>query len=302
VKLTHPMAKAVEIALLSDGDYHAKVMLVTRYLVNESNPDQDERIIDVIHEATQRVTRRRMTRGEIGRIVDWLRRRPARKGGAAPRRKGIDEGFAARVDELGFGLVDLWEASPIRMDEDAPSAPNEIILTLYPDDPYLCIGWSVSNFMTKRVSEWVDQPLDGAQYLAPNPMKAESMDRGDGALTMKCHDLVLERRYLAVEFDAGTIDQQACRLGWLASGGGGELPLVMATFSGSRSLHGLFKAEGRTERFLSSFYDKAISLGADPMMWTPSQFTRMPLGVNEKTGLRQEVFFLDGRNAARRHE
>ena len=297
MKLTHPMAKAVERAMLSDGDYHAKMMMVARYLVNESSPDRDERIIDALYEASQRVTRRRMTRGEIGRIVDWLRKRPAGKYESSPRKREVDEEFTAKVDELEYGLVDLWEASPLRLDEDAPPA-GELLKVLYPDDPYLCIGWSVSNFHTQRTSEWVSQPLDGAQYLAPNPMKASSMDRGDGTHTKKCHELVRERRYLAVEFDGGTLDQQASRLGWLASGRGGAMPLVMVTFSGSKSLHGLFKARGRTERFLSSFYDKAISLGADPMLWTPSQFTRFPFGVNSKTNGRQEVYFFDSQNAA----
>ena len=79
MKLTHPMARAVESAMLSDGDYHAKMMMVARYLVNESSPEQDERVIDALYEASQRVTRRRMSRGEIGRMVDWLRNRPAGK-------------------------------------------------------------------------------------------------------------------------------------------------------------------------------------------------------------------------------
>jgi hypothetical protein len=294
MKLVHPMAVAIEKARLSQGGYHDKVMLVARFLVAESQPEQDDEIINLLFDAAQRVKRRAMSRGEIGRIVDWLRNRPARKHEAFPKREVRDEGLINRVDELGFGLDKLRERS-----QPIPKDGRDILINAYPRDPYLCIGWSVSNFLTKRLSHWVEEPLDGAQYLAPNPMKAESMEKHDGTLTRKCHELVAERWYLAVEFDDATLDQQAGRLAWLGTKRGGGLPLTLVTFSGSKSLHGLYRAIHVPERALAKFYDKAIALGADPALWTPSQFTRMPLGFNTNKNQRQKVHFYHEENAVR---
>jgi len=43
------------------------------------------------------------------------------------------------VAGTGNGLVDLWEASPIHLDSNAPNT-NEIIEILFPGNPLLCCG------------------------------------------------------------------------------------------------------------------------------------------------------------------
>lgn len=295
MRLAHPMNLAVRKAMLTHGDFHAKVMLVARHLVRDTEPDKDEEIIELLFEATQRVKRRRMTKGEVGRIVDWLRNRPARSYEAMPKQDAADPRLMERVDSLDFGLERLASQS-----EPVPEDGRAVLQILYPNNPFICIGFSVSNFYTKRVSEWVEQPLDGAQYLAPNPMKAASMEKPDGGITKKCHDLVLARWYLAVEFDNGSADQQATRLAWLGAKRGGGLPLTLVTFSGSKSMHGLYRVIGMPERRLSRFYDTAIGLGADPALWTPSQFTRMPQGFHQTKHKRQRVYFLSKENAITR--
>jgi len=295
MRLAHPMSLAVQKAMTSGGEFHAKVMLVARFLIRESEAEQDEEIIDLLFEATQRVKRRRMTRGEIGRMVDWLRNRPARKYAAMPKRDAADPRLIERVDALNFGVAGLAARS-----DEIPEDGRKVLNILYPNNPFICIGFSVSDFHTKRLSEWLKAPLDGAQYLAPNPMRAESMEKPDGSLTKKCHELVLARWYLAVEFDNGSLDQQVTRLAWLGSKRGGGLPLAIVTFSGSKSMHGLYRAIGTHERRLAMFYDTAISLGADPALWTPSQFTRMPQGFHHTKHERQEVKFLSEENAITR--
>ena len=276
----------------TDGELHAKVMMVARFLVQETNPDQDEKIINLLYDATMQVQRRRMSIGEVGRIVDWLRNRPARKYAALPKCDKVDPSLVLRVNSINYKFENLVERS-----DEIPKDGREILKILYPFNPYICIGHDVFNFHTKRLSEWLTQSLDGAQYLAPNPMKAESMEKPDGGITRKCHDLVLSRWYLAVEFDSGTADEQVRRLAWLGTKRGGCLPLTLVTFSGSKSMHGLFRVKGLHEKRLARFYDLAISLGADPALWTPSQFTRMPQGFNKSKNKKQRCYFLSRQNA-----
>ena len=97
-----------------------------------------------------------------------------------------------------------------------------------------------------------------------------------------------ERRFLVVEQDSGTADEQASVLLHLA----GMAPLVLAVHSGSKSIHGWFYCEGRPEEQLRRFMNYAVRLGADRSTWTRSQFVRMPDGTRN-TGKRQVVYFFN---------
>jgi hypothetical protein len=76
-----------------------------------------------------------------------------------------------------------------------------------------------------------------------------------------------------------------------------KLPLVLLVFSGNASLHGWFKTSGVTKEILGEFYDKAVSLGADSKMFSPCQFTRLPMGTHAATGKMQRVIYFNSSNA-----
>src|SRR5260370_23893033 len=80
------------------------------------------------------------------------------------------------------------------------------------------------------------------------------------------------RRFLVIEQDTGTIDEQAAVLLHLAE----RAPLAVAVHSGSKSIHGWFYCVGQSEEKLRGFMRYAVSLGADLATWTRSQFVRMP--------------------------
>jgi hypothetical protein len=96
------------------------------------------------------------------------------------------------------------------------------------------------------------------------------------------------RRFLIVEFDSGTLDDQAALLSHLGS----AAPLIAAVFSGSKSLHGWFYVEGQNEKDMETFFYSAVSLGADKALWTKSQFVRMPDG-KRTNARRQSIFYLN---------
>jgi hypothetical protein len=96
------------------------------------------------------------------------------------------------------------------------------------------------------------------------------------------------RRFLVIEQDSGTPDEQSAVLLHLAQ----SAPLALAVHSGGKSIHGWFFCEGVAEPRLRSFMNYAVSIGADRATWTRSQLVRMPGGVRE-CGKRQAVLFFN---------
>lgn len=186
----------------------------------------------------------------------------------------------------GYGLADLWELSPIRI-EDNKSHTEEIINQLFPGHPLLCCGRSQSDFDTRPREQWRGE-LAKLQFIVPSPMSAETGSTKDGRQSKHTLANTGPLRFLVCEFDTGTTDEHAALLLYLA----GFAPMVCAVHSGGKSLHGWFFVEGQPEDKVLRFFRYAVSLGADSRLWTRSQFCRMPDGVRDN-GKRQTVFFLN---------
>jgi len=107
----------------------------------------------------------------------------------------------------------------------------------------------------------------------------------DGKKSAHALSITGPRRFLVIEQDRGTIDEQAAILLHLAQFG----PLVLAVHSGGKSIHGWFFCAGRAEEKLRDFMEYAVSLGVDPALWVRSQFARMPDGRRDN-GKRQTVY------------
>jgi hypothetical protein len=186
----------------------------------------------------------------------------------------------------GGGLVDLWEASPVRF-EDNEAHTEEIIDVLFPGDPLLCCGKSDSSFDTKSREEWRGE-LTELQVIVPSPMTARLGLTQKGNESAHALSITGPRRFLVTEFDAGSVDEHAAILLHLAARG----PLALAVHSGGKSIHGWFYCAGQPEEKLRRFMEYAVAIGADPALWTLSQFTRMPDGTRDNSK-RQTAFFLN---------
>ena len=191
------------------------------------------------------------------------------------------------------GLVDLWEASPVRFD-DAP-ATEAIVDALFPGNPLLCCGRKVNDhYGTGTRAEWRGQLAD-FQFIVPSPMTAEEGRTQDGKMSPRCLENTGPRRFLVIEFDRGATDTHAAVLWHLAR----MAPLVLAVHSGGKSLHGWFACAGADEETLLRFMRYAVSLGADPATWTRCQFVRMPDGLRPRPAtwpVRQQVFHFNPHN------
>lgn len=190
------------------------------------------------------------------------------------------------IIKTGVGLVDLWENSPIRF-EDSQAHTEEIIDALFSGNPLLCIGRNNHSFATRRREEWRGR-LAEMQLIVPSPMTAPTGHTQDGEVSAHTLENTGPRRFLVVEQDSGSADDQSATLRHLAE----RAPLALAAHSGSKSIHGWFYCQGQPEKALRCFMRHAVSLGADRATWTCSQFVRMPDGQRDN-GQRQAVYFFN---------
>lgn len=212
------------------------------------------------------------------------------------------------VIQQGGGLADLWELSNPRF-EDGESKTEAIIDWIFPDNPLLCCGKSTTHFDTRTREEWRGE-LSSLQFIVPSPMSAVEGKAKDGHSSRHTLDNTGPRRFLICEFDgkkwkdlsdterarygseqdyiAGNLDEQAAVLLHL----GTYAPLVLTLHSGGKSLHGWFYVHGQPADIVERFFRYAVSLGADHMTWTRSQFVRMPDGMRDDSK-RQTVYFIN---------
>lgn len=181
-------------------------------------------------------------------------------------------------------LSEFLRAKPFT--DDAPRT-EEIIDALFPGDPLLCCGTSSMDFATHPRSKWRGK-LSALQLIVPSPMTAKFGETKGGKKSQHTLSNTGPRRFLVIEQDNGSIDEQLAILAHLAK----VAPLALVVHSGGKSLHGWFFCQGRSEETLRRFMNYAVSIGADRATWTPLQFVRMPDGVREG-GARQLVHYFN---------
>ncbi|MCX6969612.1 MAG: hypothetical protein NTV93_05575 [Verrucomicrobia bacterium] len=251
------------------------------------HPDQATREIE------SRITRRPDPSNEIPQAVaKAFNSAPAngatgsRVWATAPKWPVVNQEQREAVIASGLGLVDLWEASPVRW-EDSDQHTEEIVDAMFPGNPLLCVGQSKSRFATRHRESFRGR-LAGCQLIVPSPMFSRTGRTQDGKESEHALSNTGNRRFLVIEQDSGTPDEQAAVLLHLAT----SAPLVLAVHSGSKSIHGWFFCSGHPEDRLHGYMRRAVTLGADPRMWTRSQFARMPDGTRDN-GNRQTVYFFN---------
>ena len=259
---------------------------VARVLHPFRNSDEIMALLEAATDGTQ------VKDGEIERAVGnsaavaWQPGKPVAPASARPRWPKVNQKQREAVIAAHGGLVDLWELSPIRFDCTEPLT-EEIIDALFPGNPLLCCGASSNRFSTRPREQWRGS-MASLQLIVPSPMSARTGKTKDGRTSEHTLDNTGPRRFLVIEQDAGTADEQAGILLHLAK----KAPLALAVFSGKKSIHGWFYCKGQPEERLNSFMHYAVSLGADPATWTRSLFIRMPDGTRD-TGARQTIFYFN---------
>ena len=195
----------------------------------------------------------------------------------------------AHILNGSFQLVDLWSASPVRP-PDCP-APRWALGQLFGLDELLCVGTSAAKFTAKSLREWTDDELLTEQLIVPNPLRKVTGTTKTGNESAHSRDATGQRRYIIVESDAGLgIDQQAQVLEHLRTVTKARLAAVV--LSGGKSVHGWFRCDTVPISKLHHWFAYAANLGADPRLWLPEQFVRLPDGLRVN-GARQSLIYLN---------
>jgi hypothetical protein len=160
---------------------------------------------------------------------------------------------------------------------------------LFPRDPLICAGHSVESMHCKHLSEW-GTTLSETQFLVPSPMTARTGTNREWRTSTRCLANTGPRRFLVIEFDDLSIENQAAIHIHLSM----RYPLALVVHSGGKSLHGWFFVAGSPDDELLGFMQYAVSLGADSHTWTRCQAVRTPGGLRRGGGqvrVQQVAFF-----------
>lgn len=185
----------------------------------------------------------------------------------------------------GWTLEKLREASALEQETSDKAQPAWFLRAMLKGD-LVCVGTGVSKFTTAHLVGIADQ-LRLYEFVVPSAMSAlEGKRKSDGEMSAHTLDNTGPRQNIVVEFDDGaTLDEQASRHIWLSE----YRKLRMVVFSGSKSLHGWYEAQGEAED--RKFFEEAVRLGGDPKTWLKSQFVRLPNGQREDGTIQRVEFF-----------
>ncbi len=177
---------------------------------------------------------------------------------------------------------DLWEASPVRIDDGITQCM--VLDWLFPDPAGLvCVGKSAYEFYTARLSAFKD--LTQCQYIVPCYMTKKTGLTQDGKPSMHCLDNCGERRFCVCDFDEPKSQDHPAIIWQLKK----SFDLVMVLSSGGKSLHAWFNVPADEEE---DFWKVVIPMGADPaLMRNRSSFVRMPLGTRDNGNVQRLIYF-----------
>jgi hypothetical protein len=225
--------------------------------------------------------------------ITWVRgkKKGVKKGSRSPgvrRWPAVDKALRQSIIEKHpFTLAEYHDISPTVIDGKRPKA-EWFVRQLFAGNSLLCVGRDKDNFNTNRL-EALAAGLSDYSLIVPSVMSLKWGTTKEGKRSMHTLSNTGERMYLVVEFDQGFSDQHASILRHLSQ----LAPLVMVLWSGGKSTHGWFNCAGAPEQKVADFFRYAVSLGADPRMWSPCQFARLPQGWRSEKGVRQQVWYFD---------
>ena len=192
------------------------------------------------------------------------------------------------IDAGNFTLASLRDFSPVACDAGSHDA-EEFVDLLFPGNPLICAAYDKASFLT-RARESFRGKVGHMSLIVPSPMSAMTGPRKkDGKPSAHTLANTGPRHYLVTEFDSGLPDEQAALIWHLRK----YAPLTMVLSSGGKSLHAWWNCRDVSEEVVLQFFIYAVTLGADPATWGPSQFVRIPQGWRADKQARQQVYFFN---------
>ena len=252
-------------------NYHDRLMH-TLFVLKESFPDQPDYVLDKMYEAAAQCTYRDPSRHEIENLMDFVWRTDR-----SEKIRPVPTADFTLIEEVARnGDLQSFKAQS----KTPPETVQEVLEDLFEDDPWLCLAENVFDTTVKRKSEWMQMDLSSYQFILPNPLKDPSSRRLDN---------IAEVRYTTFESDhfGKDWDKQAACLIKLAK----IVFLKVATFSGGKSIHGMFRIKNYSKEHIENFHDLACRLSGDPATLKPQQLVRLPNGFRKDTNQPQKILY-----------
>ena len=195
--------------------------------------------------------------------------------------------------------VDLWEASPVRL--DGPPEDDAVLLLrhLYRPEEIIFLGDTYDR-LVMTVDQWITWVGKCGTHKLPhiiqNPLDGSEHETSAGTLSYRCDAAVTAFRFALVEFDdIGREDQLRFWSGVLRRR---LLNVVCLIDSGGKSVHGWVRVDvpdraGWDRDVKQRLFDRwLIPLGADPTTRNPSRLSRLPGHKRANTGRWQRLLWL----------
>lgn len=263
---------------------HVDIFRAAILMLEERIPE--DVVFEFLRQAANRVTDRHVPDREIHGAIQSAKDRLAGGKIETSRWPAYSEQLRSEiVSRSNVSVADLGA-----MSEALSQDPWFYLCQLYRDDEFVCLGEMASVFFTKRRKDLFHSVQTSKfEYVNPSPMTEEFGFTKDGVVSAHTLDNCGPKTYQVVEFDHGQISDHAAIHWWLA----GFAPLIMLVYSGGKSLHGWYNVRNMNEVDVLSFFSRAVQVGADPKMWSRCQFSRLPAGLNRKTGKAQTVVLFE---------
>ena len=261
---------------------HLEIFRAAILMIEDGHDDAT--IFALLREAADQVTDRAVPDRELTDAIRYAHLRKEGGGPATPRWPAPEPVLRAEVVR-----ANPWPVEELRHGATVlPQTPDEWLGRAFDPTDLVCLGYGAYDFTTVT-REAAGQLVRSYayEYVNPNAMTSVAGYTKDGELSAHCLANTGPRRRLVIEFDSGTQAEHAACLRWLAR----ALPLELVVWSGGKSLHGWFDVRGRDEAEAARFFASAVELGADPRLWSPCQFVRLPAGINSRTGRVQVVLY-----------
>jgi len=245
--------------------YHATIMSTAGILKAMNIPA--ETALEVMHEASEKVTRRKLQRNEIINAVEYAYNHVCSRKQYVEEPPEINYKMIERVSEAG-DIDELMDES-----KDIPGNTYDILVKLYEEDEILFIAKEVNNGRGQPLFSWREQDLSEFQFICPNPLKKAE----EGRVMMN----IAERRFIVFESDIPELANEWHKQAGVIKKLSSILDLKLVVWSGNKSLHAWYDCKRQAPDHVHRFENMAMRLGADRSSLRFTQLVRLPLGTRE---------------------
>jgi hypothetical protein len=168
---------------------------------------------------------------------------------------------------------------------------------IYLETDFICLAPAATTFFTVTKAQALANVRAGQvfEYVNPTPMTDTHGLTKEGKASAHSVGNTAPKKFQVVEFDHGEVHEHAAIHWYLAR----FAPLFMIVYSGGKSLHGWYDVSRMGPSEQVDFFSHAVQIGADPKMHSPCQFSRLPCGVNAKTGRAQSVLLFEPKHLSK---